>query len=110
MIDQQIIDQALKAMFEDLGINDLPEETKAELQEKMAASLMKAIVTHIVNAMPDMTPEKLAAMDDKAVVKLMAENEIDPATIAAQETMVMREDLQETINYAKGFMDGRGSV
>lgn len=109
MINPEIYKSVFDGMFIDLGVDDLPEEIKSGLREKMQTSLEKSIVAHIASRLPDYEEAQIKEMSDDDLVALLAENDIDVAEIAIYEAASLREDLKSTVDYAQGYLDGKTS-
>lgn len=96
----------LAPLWQELGLEKLPDEQKEQLSEKLFSVLTDAVSVRMLAAIPEANadPAWIRNMNDDELEALMRKHDLDFFAIVMEEATELRENLLSSVAYAEGYI------
>lgn len=95
-------------LFTQLGLQSLPQKEKERIFEDLQNLVNDRVLLRIMNTLNEQEKEKfLALTTEEETTKFLQEKGIDPAVLAMEESLTVREELIRDAGYIEGKLRGK---
>ncbi len=93
--------------YKELGLQDLPEDKKEELSERLETTFQKFFLLELANLLSDEDITHIESLDKPEEVESFLESKnIDHEQIGLAVSEQMRSFIKEQMTYLQGYIDG----